>query len=126
MACSTKKVKLTLLEKLFINILKQGPVPHHMAFIMDGNRRYSMKKNLQTIEGHSAGFETLTTCLQWCYNLGVKEVTVYAFSIENFKRSKEEINNIFHLALQKLKLILNETEELMKQGICLRTIGKYQ
>lgn len=79
-------------QKFCINILKCGPIPNHIAFIMDGNRRYAAKTNVQKIVGHTKGFEKLSECLQWCGELGVKEVTVYAFSIENFKRSKEEVS----------------------------------
>lgn len=82
-------------QKFCINILKCGPIPNHIAFIMDGNRRYAAKTNVQKSIGHMKGFEKLSECLQWCGELGVKEVTVYAFSIENFKRSKEEASEKF-------------------------------
>lgn len=78
-------------QKFCINVLKCGPVPKHIAFIMDGNRRYAAKTNVQKVVGHTKGFEKLSECLQWCRELGVTEVTVYAFSIENFKRSQEEV-----------------------------------
>ena len=67
------------LESLFIKILKCGAIPRHVAFIMDGNRRFAREKNLQKIEGHIQGFEKLAQTLQWCNDLGIKEVTVYAF-----------------------------------------------
>lgn len=88
---------LTLFQKFCINVLKCGLVPNHIAFIMDGNRRYATKTNVGKAEGHSKGFEKLAECVQWCKELGVKEVTVYAFSIENFKRSEDEVNMLFRL-----------------------------
>lgn len=53
-----------------IKILKKGHVPKHIAFIMDGNRRYAKKSNTKTIEGHSKGFDKLAETLQWCLDLG--------------------------------------------------------
>lgn len=89
---------LTVIQQFCVNVIKCGPIPRHIAFIMDGNRRYATKNNVQKIKGHSKGFEKLAECLQWCRELGIREVTVYAFSIENFKRSKQEVS-VFTLTL---------------------------
>ncbi|VDM95682.1 unnamed protein product [Thelazia callipaeda] len=71
--------------------LSFGPIPKHVAFIMDGNRRYARRQKYAMLtEGHYKGFEKLTKVLQWCRELQVKEVTVYAFSLENFKRDSTE------------------------------------
>ena len=69
------------LESLFIKILKCGAIPRHVAFIMDGNRRYAERHQLEKIQGHSEGFEKLAQTLQWCHDLGISEVTVYAFRL---------------------------------------------
>ena len=61
-------------------------VPNHVAFIMDGNRRYARGKNEKVIKGHESGFSKLVEVLSWCEMLDIREVTVYAFSAENFKR----------------------------------------
>ena len=66
-------------ESLAIRILKCGSIPRHVAFIMDGNRRYAKRLGLDTIKGHAQGFEQLAQTLQWCDDLGITEVTVYAF-----------------------------------------------
>ena len=66
-------------ESLCIKLLRCGEVPKHVAFIMDGNRRYAKKLGLDKIDGHSQGFEKLAQTLQWCHDLGITEVTVYAF-----------------------------------------------
>lgn len=89
-----------------MNVLKTGAVPKHVAFIMDGNRRFAQKKNVQKIEGHTKGFDKLAETLQWCLDLGIPEVTVYAFSIENFKRSKEEVDTLMRLAKDKFEQLL--------------------
>jgi len=57
-------------------ILSMGPVPSHIAFIMDGNRRYAKKRNMEEGDGHKAGFTALMSILRYCYELGVKYVTV--------------------------------------------------
>lgn len=114
---------LTFFQKFWMNVLKCGPIPRHIAFIMDGNRRFATKTHVQKSEGHSKGFEKLAECLQWCLELGVKEVTVYAFSIENFKRSKEEVDTLMKLAREKFKVLFEEKEKLMKNDVCIRVIG---
>ncbi|KAG8588715.1 hypothetical protein GDO81_006070 [Engystomops pustulosus] len=100
--------ELSLIERLCANVLKAGPMPKHVAFIMDGNRRYAKKCHVERQEGHSQGFEKLAETLRWCLNLGICEVTVYAFSIENFKRSKEEVDGLMELARQKFTRLLEE------------------
>ncbi|CAJ0953091.1 unnamed protein product [Ranitomeya imitator] len=100
--------ELSLIERLCANVLKAGPIPKHVAFIMDGNRRYAQKCHVERQEGHSQGFEKLAETLRWCLNLGICEVTVYAFSIENFKRSKEEVDGLMELARQKFTRLLEE------------------
>ncbi|XP_010134487.1 PREDICTED: dehydrodolichyl diphosphate synthase isoform X2 [Buceros rhinoceros silvestris] len=115
--------ELTFIERFFANILKAGPMPKHVAFIMDGNRRYAQKCHVERQEGHSQGFEKLAETLRWCLNLGIREVTVYAFSIENFKRSKEEVDGLMDLARQKFSRLLEEQENWKKHGVCIRVLG---
>ena len=69
-------------------ILRGGEMPNHVAFIMDGNRRFARRKNEKVIKGHESGFHKLAQVLSWCEMLNIPEVTVYAFSAENFKRSQ--------------------------------------
>ncbi|XP_023290824.1 uncharacterized protein LOC105698423 [Orussus abietinus] len=114
---------LNWLQCIAIKVLKTGKVPKHVAFIMDGNRRYASKKKVDKVEGHTKGFDKLTETLQWCFDLGIPEVTVYAFSIENFKRNKEEIDGIMELAKQKFQRLLDERDKLMEHGIHIRVIG---
>ncbi|KAM4046224.1 dehydrodolichyl diphosphate synthase complex subunit DHDDS isoform 3-T3 [Anomaloglossus baeobatrachus] len=115
--------ELSLIERLCANVLKAGPIPKHVAFIMDGNRRYAQKCHVARQEGHSQGFEKLAETLRWCLNLGICEVTVYAFSIENFKRSKEEVDGLMELARQKFTRLLEEKNKLQKHEVCIRVIG---
>ena len=95
--------KLTKWMRAFlIAILHCGPIPRHVAFIMDGNRRYARKEHIPRAEGHKRGFDKLMEVLQWCLEVGVKEVTLYAFSIENFKRSQDEVGALMSLAVTKI------------------------
>ncbi|XP_076868573.1 dehydrodolichyl diphosphate synthase complex subunit DHDDS isoform X2 [Brachyhypopomus gauderio] len=115
--------ELNLLERLFANILKAGPMPKHVAFIMDGNRRFARKRHVERQEGHTQGFDKLAETLRWCLNLDIHEVTVYAFSIENFKRSAEEVDGLMQLAKEKFLRLLEEQEKLEKHGVCIRVLG---
>lgn len=114
---------LTTFQKFCIKVLKCGPIPKHVAIIMDGNRRYAKKQHVEKVQGHSKGFDKLSDCLSWCLELGIKEVTVYAFSIENFKRSEEEVNQLMQLAREKFSKLFEEQEKLMEHGVCIRVIG---
>ena len=91
-------------------VLRVGPIPNHIAFVMDGNRRYAKKKKLLELDGaaaggHDAGILALVLICMYCYELGVKYVTAYAFSIDNFKRKSEEVQRLMDLMLQKLDLL---------------------
>ncbi|MBI2558640.1 di-trans,poly-cis-decaprenylcistransferase [Candidatus Woesearchaeota archaeon] len=72
-------------------------VPKHIAIILDGNRRYAKKLGMQPWKGHEFGVKKLEELLEWCRELGVKEVTLYSFSTENFKRTKQEKNFLFDI-----------------------------
>jgi ditrans,polycis-polyprenyl diphosphate synthase len=90
---------------------------------MDGNRRYAKKNCVAKKEGHVRGFDKLAETLQWCLHLGIKEVTVYAFSLDNFKRTQEEIDALFDLAREKFKRLLEEKDKLNEHGVCINVIG---
>ena len=74
-----ERVPYTWWQSLCMRVLRCGELPKHVAFIMDGNRRFAKEKKLQNIEGHIHGFEKLAETLQWCNDLGITQVTVYAF-----------------------------------------------
>lgn len=115
---------LTWAQSLFARVIKRGKIPRHVAFIMDGNRRYASKTRVQKIEGHSKGFDKLAESLKWCQDLGVEEVTVYVFSAENFKRTKEEVDGLMELARQKFAIIMNEKEKLEAHGVRVCVVGE--
>lgn len=116
--------RYTWLESTTMQVLRAcGHIPHHVAFVMDGNRRFARSQQIDKIEGHSRGFAKLADCLRWCLDIGIREVTTFAFSIENFKRSSEEVEGLFNLAREKFARLLEETERLNEHGIRIRIIG---
>nr|CAD1825837.1 unnamed protein product [Ananas comosus var. bracteatus] len=98
-------------------MLSFGPMPNHIAFIMDGSRRYAKNRIVQQGTGHRVGFKALTSTLQYCYEMGVKYVTVYAFSIDNFKREPAEVQSLMDLMKEKIDELLNRESIVSKYGI---------
>ncbi len=95
-------------------------IPAHIAIIMDGNRRFAKNENLPLEEGHIAGAKNLLKITESALKLGVKILTVYAFSTENWLRSEPEIQSLFHI----FEVYLNKMRPLLlENGIKLSTIG---
>ena len=95
-------------------------LPAHIAFIMDGNGRWAKKRGLARTAGHSQGAKVFRTIAEGCFELGIKSVTVYAFSTENWKRPKEEVNFIMGLLQQYMAERLSEDDTRYK----IRFIGE--
>ena len=106
-------------NNLFYDIDLQK-VPKHIAIIMDGNGRWAKSKFLPRTAGHKAGVETIRTVLRECKKLNVKYVTLYAFSTENWKRPKLEVEALMNLLVTYLK---NEVKVLHKENVKLTVIG---
>ena len=87
------------------------PVPNHIAIIMDGNGRWAKKRLLPRTAGHAAGAEAFRRTANYCRSIGVKYLTVYAFSTENWKRSEEEISGIMKLMGKYLKEAITDMEK---------------
>lgn len=110
-------------HRMCLRILGFGQIPKHVAVIMDGNRRFAVKNSMERAEGHLKGFDKLTEVLEWCLDIGITEVTVYAFSIENFKRSKAEVDCLMELARKKFKRLMEEKDKIQEYGVCVRVLG---
>jgi len=80
-------------------------VPNHIAIIMDGNGRWAKKNNLPRAAGHKRGAEVFQTIVRYCEKIGVKALTVYAFSTENWSRSKDEVEALMDLFYRYLKML---------------------
>ena len=102
------------------SILGDYNIPKHIAIIMDGNGRWAQEKGKKRTYGHKEGSNTLKRICKDAYNLGVKYVTVYAFSTENWKRSKSEVDYLMKLLKQFLK---ESTSEANKNNMKITIIG---
>lgn len=96
-------------------------VPNHIAIIMDGNGRWAKERGMPRTYGHKAGADTLRKILTSCGELGIKYLTVYAFSTENWKRAKEEVETLMFLFKTYLK---NEKKLLMKNNVKFLVSGR--
>lgn len=101
--------------------IKSARVPEHVAIIMDGNGRWARHRGLARIEGHEAGTENIRRITRAAGSLGIKYLTLWAFSSENWRRPKEEVDGILSILS---RAIVTETEELNRQGAQLRHIGE--
>lgn len=115
---------LSQLRSLLIGALRQGPVPQHVAFVMDGNRRFARNHRIETVEGHHLGFEALARILEVCYKSGITTITIYAFSIENFKRSKYEVDALMDMAKTKLSQLVQHGSLLERYGARIQVLGQ--
>ncbi len=103
--------------------VKNGVKPGHIAIILDGNRRWASEKALNPWFGHEKGAEKVEQLLDWCSKLGVKSITLYAFSTENFRRSKNEVEEIMRIAQEQFQKILTD-ERIHKNKVHVKVIGR--
>ncbi|MCL5046937.1 MAG: polyprenyl diphosphate synthase, partial [Actinobacteria bacterium] len=96
-------------------------MPRHVAIIMDGNGRWATDRGLPRIAGHRAGVEALREVIKACRELKVQILTVYAFSTENWKRPREEVDALMRLLVEYLR---REIDELHRNGVRIRAIGR--
>jgi len=98
-------------------------IPQHVAIIMDGNGRWANQRGLPRIEGHRRGAEAVKRTLKAARDTGVRNLTLYAFSVENWNRPKDEVNALMNLLENFLR---DQLPELIKRQIRLRVIGRYR
>ncbi|KAL5764097.1 hypothetical protein ACOSQ2_016691 [Xanthoceras sorbifolium] len=113
----------TFLRKCLFRVLSVGEIPNHIAFILDGNRRYARKHNLAVEAGYRAGFVSLLSILKYCSEMGVKHVTIFAFSVDNFKRRPHEVQCVMDLMLEKMEVLLKEENVVKQYGVRICFIG---
>ncbi len=99
----------------------KASLPRHVAIIMDGNGRWAKQRHLPRIEGHRAGAESARVIIRTCGELGIKYLTLYAFSVENWNRPKDEVDALMKYLVHYLK---TETSELNKNNVRLEVIGQ--
>jgi len=103
--------------------VKNGVKPEHIAIILDGNRRWASEKVLNPWFGHEKGADKVDQLVDWCLKLNVRSVTLYAFSIENFRRSRSEVAEIMRIAEERFRQILTD-ERIHEDRICVKVIGR--
>jgi tritrans,polycis-undecaprenyl-diphosphate synthase [geranylgeranyl-diphosphate specific] len=112
-------------EKKLLKEVLENPVPHHVAIIMDGNRRFAKEVGLATNEGHVKGKEKLEEVMDWCLELNIRVLTVYAFSTENLTRESDEVGYLMQLFEDNF-LKLAQDERIHKHKIRLSVIGQIE
>ena len=103
-------------------MIDKTKIPLHVAIVMDGNGRWAQRRKLPRLAGHNAGLKAMKEIVKASGSIGVKHLTVYAFSTENWKRSKEEINGIFKLLIIYVE---KELAELHENNVKVKILGDY-
>jgi len=103
-------------------MLDKDRIPKHVAIIMDGNGRWAKQKGVPRVAGHNAGMKAMKKIVDHSDKLGIKYLTVYAFSTENWKRSVEEVSGIFGLLV---KYVNSELKELIRNNVKVTVFGDY-
>ena len=107
-------------KKLQEQLRHSGEIPQHIAIIMDGNGRWAKKRSLPRVAGHHEGVNSVRDIVEVCGQLGVKYLTLYAFSTENWKRPKDEVSMLMLLLLKALR---DERDRLHNNNVKLKSIG---
>jgi tritrans,polycis-undecaprenyl-diphosphate synthase [geranylgeranyl-diphosphate specific] len=110
-------------EKWLWHQVKNGEKLEHIAIILDGNRRWASENDLNPWLGHEKGAERVEQLLDWCDKLGVKFVTLYTFSTENFRRSPQEVEEIMRIAGEKFRKLLTD-ERIHRNKVHVKVIGR--
>lgn len=95
-------------------------VPQHIGFILDGNRRWAREHGLPTFKGHAKGYDRIKELALELFDHGVKYMSAYVFSVENWKRSKEEVSYLMNLVL---RAVSKDLDEIIKDGVRVRILG---
>ena len=109
-------------KKLQDHLQKNGSIPQHIAIIMDGNGRWAKKRALPRVAGHNEGVNSVRDIVEASAQIGVKYLTLYTFSTENWKRPQDEVSILMRLLLSSLR---DECDNLHKNNVRLKTIGDF-
>ena len=106
------------------SVVKEGPIPKHVALILDGNRRFAIKRNLSWLEGYRIGANKTRELLEWLLDLGIEHVTLFAFSTENFRRPRDQVEAVFRAMEEKLLELKENISTLKERGVSFRIVGR--
>ncbi|MFQ6012376.1 MAG: polyprenyl diphosphate synthase [Thermoplasmata archaeon] len=110
-------------EKKLLREVLEGPVPRHLAIIMDGNRRFAEEVGLSSTDGHERGREKLEEVLEWCLDLDIRILTVYAFSTENLNRDDGELDDLMNLFAENFRKA-GDDKRVHENKIRIRVLGQ--
>ena len=105
--------------------IRAAPVPGHVGFILDGNRRHAKSLGRLPWEGHRLGSDTVEALVEWGREIGVKTMTLYAFSTENFSRAAEEVETLMALFAHRLTELASD-ERILRNGVQVRVLGRLE
>ncbi|KAJ7528719.1 hypothetical protein O6H91_15G015800 [Diphasiastrum complanatum] len=106
-----------------LQVLACGPIPTHIGIIMDGNMRFASRSRINKRTADVFGYECLLQALDRCFKLGVKFVTVYSFSIDNFKHPSKEVSDLMELFEEKLQHLATKEPIIMKHSVQVHVLG---
>ena len=110
-------------EKILWNQIKDGKVPEHIGVILDGNRRWATEHYMAPWTGHQFGADKVEDLLNWCLDLKVKTITLYAFSTENFNRNEKEVEEIMRLFNERLNALFSNAR-IHRDKVQVKAIGR--
>jgi len=118
-----KSLLYRIYERRLQREIKEGTRPEHLAVILDGNRRFAKEKQMNHVWGHEKGYENVEKLLHWCLDLGIRELTLYSFSTENFRRTPEEVEALMDLLVKACDRIRTDPE-IHDNHVRVRAIGR--
>ena len=120
-----KRLAYRAYERQLLSSIREVPVPRHVGFIMDGNRRHAKSLGHLPWEGHRLGSETVEALVQWGREMGIRTMTLYAFSTENFERPDHEVETLMALFANRLAG-LAEDRRILDHGVRVRVLGRLE
>ncbi len=118
------RVQIPVYERYLSRKVREGSVPEHIGIILDGNRRFARAAGLRVEDGYRLGAAKVREILEWCDEVGVKHVTLFAFSTENFSRPPEQVRAILGVIGDEIERLSRELEDLRRRGVRVRFIGR--
>lgn len=110
-------------ERRLLKEVRRGPMPRHLGLILDGNRRYARALGLSPTKGHEFGVQKAYEVLEWCLELGIRTVTVWVFSTDNFQRPKEEVDTLMRLFVEEARKMADD-HRIHAHQVQVRVIGR--
>ena len=118
------RLEMAVYERYLEEKLRTGPIPQHVAVILDGNRRFARRAGIPLREAYRMGARRAREIADWCDSLGVKHVTFFVLSTENFSRPREELEAVLDVIRENLRSLLSDLDALKEKGVRVRFAGR--